>query len=418
MISAEFLQDPYPDYRSLQEAGAIHWSEDFFGGAWLLTRYADVTAVLRDPRFSVQRVGRWLNSCGPGAREQLVEFKRIFARAMLFFDGPSHARLRKAVGDGFRPSILKDMAPRIRGIVDHLLDSIESQASADFMQDFARPLPALVIADMLDIDSADRADFIAWSDDIAAFIGSPQPTLDLALRAQSSSIALNDYFRSLLPLRRNAPGDDLIGRLIRAQGEGQVITEKELVAQCAMLLFAGHETTRNLLGNGLYWLLRHRDQWTRLRDDPQLMPAAVREMLRFDSPIQYTARRIYAEVQMHGRTLKRGQLLVPLIGAANRDPARFSDPDRFDIGRDEGMHLSFGHGPHVCIGAALTTMEAEIAFSTLMRRLPMLELASPVADWSGNPVYRGLATLPLRTNRRSAASPQSAAGCGSAHDRC
>ncbi|MCK7502151.1 MAG: cytochrome P450 [Comamonadaceae bacterium] len=257
---------------------------------------------------------------------------------------------------------------------------------------------------MLDIDPADRADFIAWSDDIAAFIGSPQPTLDLALRAQSSSIALSDYFRSLLPLRRNSPGDDLISQLIRAQGEGRVITEKELVAQCAMLLFAGHETTRNLLGNGLYWLLRHRDQWTRLRDDPQLMPAAVREMLRFDSPIQYTARRISADVQMHGRTLKRGQLLVPLIGAANRDPARFSDPDRFDIGRDEGMHLSFGHGPHVCVGAALTTMEADIAFSTLMRRLPMLELASPVPDWSGNPVYRGLAALPLRTNRRSAAS--------------
>lgn len=412
MITPEFLQDPYPSFRSLQEAGPIHWSEEFFGGSWLLTRYADVSAVLRDPRFSVQRVGRWLNSCGPGAREQLVEFKRIFARAMLFFDGASHARLRKVVGEGFRPTLLKGMAPRIQGIVDGLVDRLESRANVDFMEDFARPLPALVIADMLDIDSADRADFIAWSDDIAAFIGSPQPTLDSALRAQSSSIALNDYFRSLLPRRRHTPGDDLVSRLIRAQDEGQVITERELVAQCAMLLFAGHETTRNLLGNGLYWLLQDRDQWNRLCTEPGLISAAVREMLRFDSPIQYTARRVSADVPMHGQTLQRGQLVVPLIGAANRDPARFSDPDRFDIGRDEGMHLSFGHGPHVCVGAALTTLEAEIAFTTLMRRLPTLELAGAVPHWSGNPVYRGLATLPLRTRSRSAALPQAVAGSG------
>lgn len=418
MITAEFARDPYPAYRALQEAGPLHWSESFFGGAWLLTRYDDVTAALRDPRFSVQRVGRWLNSCGPGAREQLVEFKRIFARAMLFFDGPPHARLRQVVGEGFRPSMLKDMAPRIQGIVDRLLDHIEAHDTADFMRDFARPLPALVIADMLGIDPADRPRFVAWSDDLAAFIGSPQPTLDLALTAQSSAIALRDYFRCMLPQRRRFPGDDLISRLIRAQGDGRVISENELVAQCAMLLFAGHETTRNVLGNGLYWLLRHREQWDRLKADPeQRMTAAIREMLRFDSPIQYTARRISAQARMHGRTLEPGQLLIPLIGAANRDPEQFSDPERFDIGRDEGMHLSFGHGPHVCVGAALTTLEAGIAFRSLVRRLPMLELASPVPNWSGNPVYRGLATLPVRTNRPVARSPQSAAEFASCHGR-
>lgn len=396
LLSPAFFRDPYPTYQALRAAGPLHWSEEFFGGAWLLTNYADVVRVLRDPCFSAQRAGGWANSSGPEARGELTGFKRIFARAMLFLNGPHHTRLRQVLNAGFKPTALQAMRPRIQARVDELLDAIDPDDEFDFMRAFARSLPALVMADMLGVDANDQAEFAAWSDDIAAFIGSPMPPLELARRAQTSLVALNEYFRELLPQRRRYLGDDLVSLLLRAEAAGQFITSKELLAQCAMLLFAGHETTRNLLGNGLHALLRHRGQWQLLRDTPRLMQSALRELLRFDSPVQYTGRRVIANVEMHGKRLKRGDLVILFLGAANRDPANFSNAEALQIARNEGNHLSFGYGPHVCIGASLTYMEAEIAFTGLMKRLPDLELSSEVSQWSPNPVYRSLATLPIR----------------------
>ena len=396
MLDSAFLNNPYPSYHMLRAEGPLHWSEEFCGGAWLITGYDDVASVLRDPNFSVQRAGGWVNSSGPEARVELREFKRIFARAMLFLDGSRHARLRKVMNPGFRPTVLQEMAPRIQVIVDNLLDKIESQAEVDFMADFARPLPALVMTEMLGINSADRADFVAWSDDIADFIGSPTPNLEIGRRAQVSLVALNDYFRVLLPQRRQYPGDDFISLLLRAEEAGSIITSKELLAQCSMMLFAGHETTRNLLGNGLLALLHHPDQWRMLKSTPALMQSALRELLRFDSPVQYTGRRLMANVELHGKELKKGELVIPLIGAANRDPKQFSNPDTLDITRNEGNHLSFGYGPHVCIGATLTYLEADIAFKSLIKRMPHLQLVNAVPSWSGNAVYRGLTALQIR----------------------
>ncbi|MES2353589.1 MAG: cytochrome P450 [Pseudomonadota bacterium] len=396
MLDSAFLNNPYPSYHALHAEGPLHWSKEFCGGAWLVTAYADVASVLRDPNFSVQRAGGWVNSSGPEALVELREFKRIFARAMLFLDGSRHARLRKVMNPGFRPAVLQRMAPRIQVIVDKLLDRIESHAEVDFMADFARPLPALVMAEMLGIDSNDRADFVAWSDDIADFIGSPTPNLEIARRAQVSLVALNDYFRALLPQRRQHPGDDFISLLIRAEEAGSIITSKELLAQCSMMLFAGHETTRNLLGNGLLALLQHPEQWQMLKRTPMLMQSALRELLRFDSPVQYTGRRLKANVVLHGKELKKGELVIPLIGAANRDPNQFSNPDNLDITRNEGNHLSFGYGAHVCIGATLTYLEAEIAFNSLIKRLPYLQLVNVNPTWSTNAVYRGLTALPVR----------------------
>lgn len=401
MIDSAFLIDPYPFYSRWRSRGPLHWNEDFCDGAWLLTDYADVASVLRDARYSVRRAGGWANSSGPGATTELRDFKRIFARSLLFVDAPQHTRLRKVMSAGFGPQAMLALAPQIQAIVDALLDRITELAETasphfDFMGDFARPLPALVMAEMLGIDACDRAEFVAWSDDIAEFVGAPTPTMDIALRAQAGAVAMNGYFLELLPQRREHSGDDLISQLLAAEAGGSIISTKELLAQCCTLLFAGHETTRNLLGNGMLALLQHPDQWRNVIEAPALLKPALKELLRFDSPVQYTGRRLRVDVEMHGRTMKKGDLVIPLIGAANRDPAKFTEPDVLDINRNQGAHLSFGLGPHVCIGAALTYLEVEIAMRTAMRRLPGLALADDTHVWGNNAAYRSLDTLPLR----------------------
>jgi cytochrome P450 len=402
MIDDNFLHDPYPAYAALRSGAAICWNEEFCGGAWLVHRHADVASVLRDPRFSVRRAGGWANSSGPGAEDELREFKRIFSRSLLFVDPPQHTRLRQAMAGGFKPAALQAWAPQIEVLVDELLAPMEAATrngrdiEFDFMRDFARPLPARVIALMLGVDGAACGDFVDWSDDIAAFIGSPTPTIDIARAAQSSLVAMNEYFRHLLAQRRTQTGPDLVSDLIRAEADGGIVTSKELLAQCCTLLFAGHETTRNLLGNGVLALLQHRPQWDALVADESGVPLALKELLRYDSPVQYSGRRLRVDVEMHGQQMKKGQLVIALIGAANHDPHKFSDPARLDIRRNEGAHLSFGFGPHVCIGATLTYLEAEIAFRALLRRLPALQLARSEQRWGRNAVYRALEELPLR----------------------
>jgi cytochrome P450 len=395
VIDENFCKNPYPSYDVLRASGPLHWSDEFCGGAWLLPNYADVLSVLRDPRFSTQRGSRWINSSAPEAKAELREFKRIFARSLMFLNGAHHARLRKVMNAGFKSASLQAMAPRIQLLVERLLEDISTGQEIDFMRDFARPLPALVIAEMLRIDSADQDRFVGWSDDIAEFIGSPTPTLEIARCAQRSLVALNEYFRDLLPQRRKDLGADLISQLIEAEQTGGVITTDELLAQCCTLLFAGHETTRNLLGNGLFNLLQHPVQLKALQEAPSLMSSALKELLRFDSPVQFTGRILTCDLEMHGRQLKKGDLVIPLIGAANRDPAKFSEPDRLDLRRSEANHLSFGYGAHVCIGAMLTYIEAEIAFTSLLPLLSRMELAGEAA-WGSNPVYRSLASLPVR----------------------
>jgi cytochrome P450 len=395
IIDAAFLDDPYPAYRALRDAGPIHWSEEFFGGAWLVTRHADVELVLRDPRFSAQRTGGWVkgSEATPG---ELTGFQSLFARALLFLDAPDHPRVRKVLTAGFRADALARLRPEIERIADELLDGQEGAETFDFIQAVARPLPVCVISRILGIEGADGAEVMGWSDDLAAFIGAPLPMPDLARRARGSLLAMTRYFEELLPHKRRTPCDDLVSRLVQAEASGEIEGSAELLSQCAMLLFAGHETTRNLLGNALQALLSHPDQWQRLQREPELVSSAVRELLRYDSPVQYTGRRVTTDLMLHGQLLRRGELVVPLIGAANRDPARHAQPDRLDVARPDPGSLSFGSGPHVCIGAALTRMEAEIVLKGLLRRWPGLRLADVQTRWSGNSVYRGLMALRLR----------------------
>lgn len=402
-VDTAFLHDPYPTYRKLRASGRIQWSEEFFGGAWLVTAHEDVENVLRDPRYSARRTGGWVMRGSDDRREELCPFQRLFSRAMLFLDAPDHARLRKVLNAGFRPNALRAREGTIGEMTTGLMEKLAAAEEFDFMESIARPLPAMVIARMLGMDGENQPDFLSWSEHLASFIGAPEPDTALKRRAQTSLLAMAGAFESMLARRRTEDAKvsqpeqrDLIGHLLYAEAEGNIEAGAELLAQCAMLLFAGHETTRNLLGNGLHALLSHPEQWQQLRQAPELLPNALRELLRFESPVQYTGRRVAQDMVLHGRQLQRGDLVVALIGAANRDPARFADPDKLDITRREGSHLSFGHGPHVCIGAALTMIEAEVAFRAILRHWPDLALMDAEPDWNGNPVYRGLATLRVR----------------------
>ena len=394
-MDAAFLANPYPAYQALREAGPIHWSEEFFGGAWLLTRHADVELALRDPRFSAQRTGAWVKD-REDAPGELKGFQQLFARALLFLDAPDHTRIRKVLNAGFRPETIQALAPHIEQAVSELLDRAAHLESFDFIEAVARPLPVRVITLLMGIAQPQHAEFMAWSEDLASFIGEPLPSREQARRAQTSLLAMSRYFESLLALKRKTPGDDLTSRLAQAEARGEIQGGAELLAQCAMLLFAGHETTRHLLGSGVQALLSHPAQWQRLQREPELLPGAVRELLRFDSPVQYTGRRVATDLVLHGQQLRRGDLVLPLIGAASRDPARYAHPDLLDITRSQGSSLAFGSGPHVCIGAALTLMEAKIVFGQLLQRWPDLSLVNATPDWGSRPAYRGLMTLPLR----------------------
>ncbi len=262
--------------------------------------------------------------------------------------------------------------------------------------------PARVVARLMGLEEYFSDDFVTWSDDIAAFLGHPAPDLALGQRAQRSALALAGVFQRVLVRRRRAEKTptstaDWTGLLLEAERQGQVQSTEELLAQCVMLLFAGHETTRHLLANGLLLLLEHPQAWQSLCRDPALLPGAVRELLRYDSPVQYTGRRVVTDLELHGQGLRRGDLVVALIGAANRDPARHERPDELDITRRSGAPLAFGQGPHACIGAALTLMEAQTAFAQVIKRWPDLQLVSPrTAAWTGSPLYRGLTALPVQ----------------------
>ncbi len=397
IVDAAFLADPYPTYRALRDAGPLHWSDEFFGGAWLLTRHADVEAVLRDPRFSAQRTGGWINDV-EAQRGEFARFQRLFSRALLFLDAPEHTRVRHLLQAAFRPDALAQLRPRIEHITDSLLDAIDPTAPFDAMACLARVLPVRVISTLLlGTDAAAGPDMLRWSDDLAAFIGAPQPSRALAQRAQRSVLAMTAFFARQLDAAPDTAAPSLLGLLRQAREQGALKDDAELLAQCAMLLFAGHETTRNLLGNGLLALLTERDAWQTLHHDPQHLPGAVRELLRYDSPVQYSGRRVTTTLILHGQQLRRGDLVLPLIGSANRDPARHAQPDHLDIARPDPGALSFGSGMHACLGAALTRMEAEIVLRRLLARWPDLRLAvaPQQLQWCGNPAYRGLQRLPL-----------------------
>jgi cytochrome P450 len=383
----EFHADPYPFYRRLREQDPVHQSPM---GFWVLTRYDDCVAVLRDQRFGREEFQQMLTAVYGDDTE-----KPTLPRSMLFRDPPDHTRLRGLVSKAFTPRTIEQMRGHIQEIVDRLLDRVAGQGGMDVIEDLAYPLPVTVICEMLGVPVDDHASIRSWSADIARSLDAIGLPSDQSIvdRGRVSRRALADYFRALLPERRANPRADLLSGLLAAEEQGDKLTEPEIIAMCLLLFIAGHETTVNLIGNGLLALLRHPDQMARVQGDAALIPNAIEELLRYDSPVQRTARIANADVDLAGRRVARGTMVVTALGAANRDPAQFAEPDRLDVTRRDIRHISFGYGIHFCLGAPLARVEGQLALGTLLRRAPGLALAETSPEWRESSVLRGLKRL-------------------------
>ncbi len=391
LFNDETLANPYPTYARFRSQDPVHWDED--DERWQLFRYDDVTTVLRSPSASSER-NEAIMRFVPRRYRPLMEFR---SKSMISRDAPDHNRLRLLVSKAFTSRAVEAMTSNIQHLVDGFLDAVQSRGRMDVIADLAYPLPVTVIAEMLGVPPEDRARFKHWSDELATLAGgggSPAALKrsDYARIAQSYT-ELIAYFGAITAQRRIKPQGDLLSALVQAEEAGDRLSEDELFANATLLLVAGNETTTNLIGNGTYALLRHPDQLQKLRENPALVASAVEEFLRYDSPVQMTARLLKDDLEVRGKQLRKGQMVVVFLGAANRDPAVFSEPDRLDIARTDNKHLSFGLGSHFCLGAQLARLEARIAFETLLRRMPNLRLDGPEPRYRHHFNLRGLQSL-------------------------
>jgi cytochrome P450 len=377
LLDAAFLDDPYPTYRELREHDPVYRDRRLMG--WIVSRYDDVQAVLRDSSVSSQRpladepIPRSLEPIA----DELRELRRFQAHWLLYLDPPDHTRLRGLLATAFTPERAARLRPRIQDLIDQLLTDTPS-GELEVMRDLARPLPVLVIAELLGLPAEDRGLFRGWSDGIAGGMllqGGPDAVARLR-EAHHCQLELIAYFRELIRRRQREPRDDMLSALLAAQGTGAIVSLDELLATCVLLLFAGHETTTNLIGNGVLALLEHPDQLERLRRDPELLSSAVEELLRFDSPVQATGRRATGELRLGNQVIGPNEFLIVLLGSANRDSERFEGPDALDVGRAANRHLAFAQGPHFCLGAPLARLEGQLAIGALVQRLPGLRLAA------------------------------------------
>ncbi|HXZ02468.1 MAG TPA: cytochrome P450 [Stellaceae bacterium] len=393
----EEIADPFPSFARLRAEDPVHWS-DILGG-WVLTRYRDVRAALADRRLSADRITPFRDHLERRQRAEIADLLATLGMWAVFNDPPAHTRRRALLNKAFTPRAA-GLRATVATIVERLIDGVAGRAAFDLIADFAYPLPATVIAGMIGVPAADLDRFKRWSDDIAAFVGSALATPDKRGRAERGTREMAGYFRTLLAERRARPRDDVLSALIAAEEEGRGLGEEEIVAAAILLLFAGHETTTNLIGNGVLALLRHPDELAALRAAPERMAEAVEEMLRYDGPTQAMTRIALEDVDFAGaagepRRVRRGDRLFLLLNAANRDPEIFAEPERFRLARGDGRHLAFGYGPHFCLGAPLARLEAEIGIGALLRRLPRLALAEERPDWSDSFVLRGVKALRL-----------------------
>ena len=414
LLQPEVRANPYPFYAQLRSQAPVYWDEEM--GFWVLTRYADIASVYTDDRFS-RAQGLMSNFRRLGEAEQHIAepVYRSFSKTMFYADPPYHTHLRGLMNNAFTPRRVEKMRPYIQRIVDQLLDHVQANGQMDIIHDLAYPLPVMVIAELLGLPTADRARFKGWSDDLFAILGTVRHSPQLMERAAQSLAEMTEYVTELSRKRREQPRDDLLSVLLsvvdeelecphphHAQGrlphEGHApgqLTQEELVANINILLSTGHETTTHLIGNGLLALLQHPDQMEKLRNQPAFVASAIEEVMRYDNPVQITYRSALEDVEIGGRQMHNGDLVNSILGSANRDTERYTEPDRFDITRNEGRHLNFGLGIHFCIGASLVRLEAEIAFNTILRRFPNLQLATDRLDWQEHPIFRGLKALPV-----------------------
>jgi cytochrome P450 len=392
------MADPFPVYARLREEDPAHWAPSL--KSWIITRYADVRDLLLSDDLSVNRLIGFYSALPPREAELLRDIVHYLNLWLAFRDPPDHTRLRRIMRHAFAPAAIDAMRPQIEGITAHLLDRLEAKGGdgrIDLIRDYALLLPAFVIMDLLGVPRTMLDEVKAWSDDMAVFIGGARNADDKYERAARGCRMMSDYFRRLIAERSANPRPGFLMDLIEARDEGDRLSDDELVATCILILFAGHETTTNLIGNAVLTLLRHPGELARLRADPALIDSAIEEVMRYDGPTNALVRVVARDHVLHGKTLREGERVFVMVSAANRDPRAFPDPDRFDIGRASNRHLTFGQGIHLCLGARLARAEGRIGVLRLLERFPALAL-DPEAppEWLDAMVPRGTRRLPVR----------------------
>jgi pimeloyl-[acyl-carrier protein] synthase len=388
LLDPEVLADPYPLYARLRTEDPVHW--DPFLHAWIVTRYADVLTVLHDYSADRTPTPEQLTDMG---LSNLSPIAAVMVKQMLFLDAPAHTRLRGLASTAFTPRRVELLRGHIQEIADRLLDRVAGAGRMDVIADFASPLPAIVTAEMLGVPTDDHERLKSWSADFAEMLGNFQHNPDRVARVLKSVEEMTAYFRDAIAELRGRPREGLIHSLMTAQIDGDRLSDEEVIANCIVTMVGGQETTTNLIGNGLLALLRHPDELARLRADPSLTPSAVEELLRYESPSQHTARMAPSDRELGGKEIRKRQAVIAVMGAANRDPERFPDPDRLDLSRSSNRHVAFGWAAHFCFGAPLARLEGQIAFDTLLRRLPDLRREDGPLVWRENLGLRGLTAL-------------------------
>lgn len=388
LLDPEVLANPYPLYHRLRSEDPVHW--DHFLHAWVATRYADVVNVFQ--HFSANRTpsSEQLTSLGLAA---LTPLATVMVRQMLFLDPPAHGRVRGLASKAFTARRVEVLRSHIQDITTTLLDRVQQQGHMDVIRDLAYPLPAIVTAEMLGVPTSDWEQLTAWSADFAQVLGNFQHNPERAPRVIRSLGEMCAYFQAAVRDQRKQPREGLISAFLNAEVDGERLNEEEVVANTIVTMVGGQETTTNLIGNGILTLLRHQDQLEKLRADLTLIPSAIEELLRYESPSQHTARLAPEDVVLGGKKIQKRQAVIAVMGAANRDPERFPDPDRFDICRQDNRHVAFAWAAHFCFGAPLARIEGQIAFESVLRRMPALRLEPGPITWRENLGLRGLTAL-------------------------
>ncbi|HEU4324734.1 MAG TPA: cytochrome P450 [Roseiflexaceae bacterium] len=377
LLTPAFFADPYPTYHELQQHDPLHWSEAM--SAWYVTRYRDVLALLREPRLSNNRTAGLLRGLSPEELQEFEPLRKFLNHWLVFTDPPTHTRLRALLTRVFPPRLTEAMRPKIVALLDELLDAAAARGQLQVMNDLAYPLPAFIVGELLGARREDRELIRAWSDDMILF-GPGRYTTDTLRLIQNAFVNMTNYFAEILDSGRTTP-DTITHQLLQVEAEGERLDRDELLAICTMMMFAGHETTMNLVANGILTLLRHPDQLRLLQNNPELIEPCVEELLRYESPVQNISRSVLEDFEYGGVTIRKGQRVVLSVGAANRDPEQFNEPDRFDIQRNQSRHLSFAYGIHFCLGAPLARMEGQLALSTLLQRFPKLHAPDQEITW-------------------------------------
>lgn len=389
LFGPENKRDPHPLYHRLRREAPVWQNPDF--DELILTRWADCESVLRDPRWSSDPS----HSNMPDDMRAVIGNTGV--RTLLFMDPPDHTRLRRLVSKAFTPRAIEQLRGHVGEIFDSLMASWQDGEPFEIMSGLAYPLPVIVICELLGVPVDDRHQMHGWSSDASRLLDFSQIDEETAMKGLVAAMNFINYFNGLFEERRAQPRDDLLTALVKVEEQGDHLSEEELRSMVLLLFVAGHETTMNLIGNGLFAMLTHLDQWERLVSDPPLVTSAVEESLRFDGPVHLTGRIATTELEVAGHQVPRGGQVVTLLAAANRDPAKFPDPDRFDVGRTDNAHLTFSHGIHYCLGAALARLEGQVVFDRLVRGYPDLRLACDPAEveYRDHFVLRGLKSLPV-----------------------